>query len=94
MFNFSVNLGHYNTAKQNIELSNLSMPMQAVLSRDERAMEAEESFISTFIVKSSPLYELFKLHKFHLSMPVALSELRWDEALHFQVVEPLLLQIT
>jgi hypothetical protein len=42
------------------------MSMQAVSFRDERAMETEESTISTVIVTTSPLYELLKLYYFHL----------------------------
>jgi hypothetical protein len=70
------------------------MLMQAVLSCDERAMEAEESFITTIIVTTSPPYEQFKLHNFHLLVLLVRSELRCDEALPFQVVVLLRLQIT
>jgi hypothetical protein len=56
-------------------------------------MEIEESLISTVFVKTYPLYELFKLHTFHLSVQWLSSELRCDEALLFQLVV-LPLQIT
>ena len=55
------------------------MLMQAVLSCDERAMEAEESFITTIKVTTSPPYEQFKLHNFHLL--VLWTEMRWGIAL-------------
>jgi hypothetical protein len=41
---------------RSFEVPNLSMSMQAVSFRDERAMETEESTISTVTVTTSPLY--------------------------------------
>ena len=65
--------------------THLLMSMQAVSSRDEHAMETEESIISTVIVTTSPLYELFKLYYFHLLVLLVRSETHFFELLHLQL---------
>jgi hypothetical protein len=68
--------------------THLLMSMQAVSSRDEHAMETEESIISTVIVTTSPLYELFKLYYFHLLVLLVRSELRCNSPSLNSILSP------
>ncbi len=73
---------------RSFDVSNLKMWMQAVSSRDERAMETEESIISTVIVTTSPLYELFKLSYFHQLVLLVRSELRCNSPSPDSILSP------
>jgi hypothetical protein len=94
MFNFSVDLGHYYTAKQNIELSKfrsselIDVDASRIIPRWTRYGNWRVHNKYSYSYNISSIYELFKLHYFHLLVLFVRSELRCNSPSPDSILSP------